>query len=107
MKKATVFLSLVSAILISCGPTSEAPESNSTTSKDAVIENIMSRRSIRKYKNEAIDSTSMREILTCGIQAPNGQGRESWEIRAYKKGFIRRTGTCVHCIRHNLRPFAG
>ena len=81
MKKATVFLSLVSAILISCGPTSEAPESNSTTSKDAVIENIMSRRSIRKYKNEAIDSTSMREILTCGIQAPNGQGRESWEIR--------------------------
>ena len=81
MKKATVFLSLVSAILISCGPTSEAPEANSTTSKDAVIENIMSRRSIRKYKNEAIDSTSMREILTCGIQAPNGQGRESWEIR--------------------------
>lgn len=82
MKKATVFLSLVSAILISCGPTSEEPEANSTTSKkDAVIENIMSRRSIRKYKNEAIDSTSMREILTCGIQAPNGQGRESWEIR--------------------------
>lgn len=81
MKKATVFLSLVSAILISCDPTSEAPEANSTTNKDAVIENIMSRRSIRKYKNEAIDSTSMREILTCGIQAPNGQGRESWEIR--------------------------
>lgn len=81
MKKATAFLSLVSAILISCGPASESPEANSTTSKDAVIENIMSRRSIRKYKSEAIDSTSMREILACGIQAPNGQGRESWEIR--------------------------
>lgn len=81
MKKAIAFLSVVSAIMLSCSPASDKTEENQDTSKDAVIENIMSRRSIRKYKNEAIDSTSLKKILMCGINAPNGKGLESWEIR--------------------------
>ena len=51
------------------------------TDKNAVIENIMARRSIRKYKAETVDRDILNQILECGINAPNGQNRQSWEIR--------------------------
>lgn len=46
-----------------------------------MIENIMSRRSIRKYKNEPVAREVMHEIALCGINAPNGQNKQSWEVR--------------------------
>lgn len=48
---------------------------------NAVIENIMSRRSIRKFKNIPVSRDTMMTILECGINAPNGQNKQSWEIR--------------------------
>lgn len=48
---------------------------------NAVIENIMARRSIRKYKDQAVSRETMDTILKCGINAPNGQNKQSWEIR--------------------------
>ena len=41
----------------------------------------MSRRSIRNYKQEAVDRETMEKIIECGINAPNGQNRQSWEVR--------------------------
>ena len=49
--------------------------------KNEVIENIMARRSIRRYKAEPVDRETLTEIMKCGINAPNGQNRQSWEIR--------------------------
>lgn len=49
--------------------------------KNAVIENIMSRRSIRKYKPEAVERAKMEQIAECGINAPNGMNKQSWEVR--------------------------
>ena len=46
-----------------------------------VIENIMSRRSIRNYKDTAVSREVMSQILECGINAPNGQNKQSWEVR--------------------------
>ncbi len=46
-----------------------------------VVETIMARRSIRKYKNQIVPREVMTEILNCGINAPNGQNKQSWEIR--------------------------
>ena len=48
---------------------------------NAVIETIMSRRSIRKYKPEPVSRETMETILECGINAPNGMNKQSWEIR--------------------------
>ncbi len=48
---------------------------------NAVIENIMARRSIRKYKDQTVSRETMDTILKCGINAPNGQNKQSWEIR--------------------------
>ena len=80
--KKNVFMSLVLIIvaLASCNEKSERSEV-SKSEKDIVIENILSRRSIRQYKNTPIDSAALKEILWCGINAPNGQSKESWEVR--------------------------
>ncbi len=48
---------------------------------NAVIENIMARRSIRKYKEGPVARETMEKILECGINAPSGQNKQSWEVR--------------------------
>ena len=49
--------------------------------KNEVIENIMARRSIRKYKAETVSKDTLLKIMECGINAPSGQNKQSWEIR--------------------------
>ena len=49
--------------------------------KNEVIENIMSRRSIRKYTAESVSRETLMKIMECGINAPNGQNKQSWEVR--------------------------
>ena len=49
--------------------------------KNAAIENIMSRRSIRNYKQLAVPREVLNRIMECGINAPNGQNKQSWEVR--------------------------
>ena len=68
--------------MASCGNCNEqaVAECKSDNSK-AVIENIMSRRSIRKYKQQPVARDTMKLILECGINAPNGQNKQSWEVR--------------------------
>ena len=58
-----------------CQQTEAQPQENST------IETIMSRRSIRKYKQIPVSRDTLNIILECGINAPNGQNRQSWEVR--------------------------
>ena len=49
--------------------------------KNEVIENIMSRRSIRKYTADPVSRETLMKIMECGINAPNGQNKQSWEVR--------------------------
>lgn len=82
MKTSNLIIAAVclSAVLISCKNQNEtAPAANEDS--NAVIENIMSRRSIRKYKDQPVDRETMTTILDCGINAPNGQNKQSWEVR--------------------------
>lgn len=69
--------------LYSCTPTQKnvEAENSSVGSENQVIETIMSRRSIRKYKQQTIGKDTLQQILDCGINAPNGMNRQSWEIR--------------------------
>ncbi len=72
--------------MASCGEGNQS--ANKTTGdatmeegKNAVIENMMARRSIRKYKNETVSREVLDQIMVCGINAPNGQNKQSWEVR--------------------------
>lgn len=46
-----------------------------------VIETIMSRRSIRKYTDQAVSRELLNQIAECGINAPNGMNAQQWEVR--------------------------
>lgn len=66
-------------MLASCGNSGTATEK--TDKAMTVEEVIMSRRSIRKYKPQPVEREKMEKIALCGINAPNGQNKQSWEIR--------------------------
>lgn len=51
------------------------------SSQNQVVETIMARRSIRKYKPIVIEQDKLSRALECGINAPNGMYKQSWEIR--------------------------
>ncbi len=46
-----------------------------------VIETIMSRRSIRKYKSTPVERAKLELIAKCGINAPSGMNAQPWAVR--------------------------
>ena len=84
MKKTYTILAalFMGAMLTSCSQPQQTNENNTDMkAQNAVIENIMSRRSIRQYKEGPVARETMATILECGINAPNGMNRQSWEVR--------------------------
>ncbi len=84
MKKTYTILAalFMGAMLTSCSQPQQTNENNTDMkAQNAVIENIMSRRSIRQYKEGPVARETMETILECGINAPNGMNRQSWEVR--------------------------
>ena len=51
---------------------------------NAVIETIMSRRSIRKYTDQAVEEEKIQTIIECGINAPTGKYKQSWQVRVVR-----------------------
>lgn len=70
--------------LSSCGGQAQKAQSaaeSETDTTNQVIETIMARRSVRKYLPQPVNRDTMQVILDCGINAPNGQNKQSWAIR--------------------------
>lgn len=84
MKKLLLsILAIASICLASCsGP--EANNNNNETTinpSDMVVENIMARRSIRKYKTDTLPQDILDKIIECGINAPNGRNQQNYEVK--------------------------
>ena len=81
MRRISMFLAgLCLMTAVSCTqPDKEENEMNE------VIENIMARRSIRQYKAIPVGRDTLNTIMECGINAPNGQNKQSWEVRIVDK----------------------
>lgn len=66
---------------------------------NAVIENILSRRSVRAYQNRKVSKENLDAILLAGSYAPSGMGLQAWRFTvivgeaamAKVNGAIRRT----------------
>lgn len=65
--------------LASCGQGGEAVKQDD--GQNPVIEAIMSRRSIRKYKDIPVEREKLQLIAECGVNAPNGMNAQRWEVR--------------------------
>ena len=81
MKTFKFLLVAVSAVLLmGCSKTPQQ-ETKTDDGKNAVIETIMTRRSVRKYQPQAVNRDTMQTIVECGINAPNAINRQAWEVR--------------------------
>ena len=76
MKHIFISLIVLTITMMSCTPTT--PKENT---ENAVIEAIMARRSIRQYHAVPVGRDTLMQIMTCGINAANGQNKQSWEVR--------------------------
>ena len=78
-------LALLFVPFMSCGggaqKSTDSANEQSQANKNQTIETIMSRRSIRQYKPQAVGRDTMQTIVECGINAPNGMNKQSWAIR--------------------------
>jgi nitroreductase len=75
MKKILLLPFLAFAMLSCTAPKTQEPMQNE------VINAIMTRRSIRLYHATPVARDTMMQIMTCGINAANGQNKQSWEVR--------------------------
>ncbi len=80
MKK--ILLTMVATLMLAACDESKQQESTTVVDSASVVTDVMmSRRSIRAYKDAAISREALNEILKCGINAPNGRNLQSYEIR--------------------------
>lgn len=80
MRTISFALAAFLAVLITSCETKQK-EKMEVNKKDVVVENIMNRRSIRSYKPEQIKDAELEQIIECGINAPSGLNKQSWELR--------------------------
>lgn len=82
MKILTV-LTLSILMCMSCNQSTKETEAaiKPEAAKNAVVENIMNRRSIRKYQPEQVSQAQLDTIIQCGINAPSALNKQSWEVR--------------------------
>lgn len=77
MKQILFLLSFLAITLVGCAPTPQ----NNEPMQNETIHSIMSRRSIRQYHATPVARDTIMQIMTCGINAANGQNKQSWEVR--------------------------
>ncbi len=80
MKK--ILLGIAAAlVLAACSEDKQQVTTEAVDTASVVTDLMMSRRSIRAYKDSVISRETLDEILACGINAPNGMNRQSYELR--------------------------
>lgn len=75
------FLFFIACACVLAGCSAPTQQEVAKDGKNVVIENIMTRRSVRKYQPQAVNRDTMQLIAECGVNAPNAINRQAWEIR--------------------------
>ena len=81
MKKRIFAMAIGLMAIVGCSAPQSAPEQSVENDKNEVIETIMTRRSIRAYKNQAVPKELLDQVLECGIYAANAMNAQQWEVR--------------------------
>lgn len=82
--KVLLFITLFSAITMTscnCSQPNYTEQQTEVNESDIVIQNILSRRSIRKFQDQAVPREQLEKIINCGINAPNGMNQQCYEVK--------------------------
>ena len=88
MKKKILAAFALSVLMLSGCAQQTEPSSPAKSTEEVAKELIMSRRSIRNYKDSVISREVLDDILTCGVNAPNAMNRQMYEIRVLSPALI-------------------
>jgi nitroreductase len=66
---------------VGCTNNQSTPSECCQKCENPVIENIMTRRSIRSYKEQAVPRELLDKVTECGIYAANAMNAQQWEVR--------------------------
>ena len=83
-KKVLLFISMFLAITMSscnCSQQDCTEQQTEVNESEIVINNILSRRSIRKFQDQAVPREQLEKIINCGINAPNGMNQQCYEVK--------------------------
>ena len=81
MKKTVITITIAFLCLIAAGCGQNAPKESESDMTNPVIENIMARRSVRHYTDQAVPREVLQQIAECGVNAPNAMNHQKWEVR--------------------------
>ncbi|MCI1681646.1 MAG: nitroreductase [Bacteroides sp.] len=84
MKK-LVYLSCLAAFVLAGCKQSTPTTVYSKSQKDAILDNIQTRRAVRKYKDKQVSKEQIDTIMKCAIFAPSALNKQPWEIRVVRK----------------------
>ena len=80
MKK-LFFAVAIYLMAVACGSNEPAVQQSAEEQTNTVIETILSRRSIRAYKDQAVPKELLDQVLECGVNAANAMNAQQWEVR--------------------------
>lgn len=79
LKKLLIVVGVV--LLTSCNQQPNVAPQEPVDSSAIVIENIMTRVSVRQFTSEPIAKTDLQVILKAGLQAPSAMNAQDWQVR--------------------------
>ena len=77
MKKLVFVLTVMATIAASC---CNAPEANQDAAREAVLQNIANRKSVRSYTSEPVSDADIETLLRAAMAAPSAMNRQPWEF---------------------------
>ncbi len=87
MKESWLIITLLLAIALVILSIKVARDSNakgnaesSVSTEEAVIENIMTRNSVRSYTSQPVETAKIETLLKAGMAAPTAGNRQPWEM---------------------------
>lgn len=82
MKKLFYAVSLIAATTLatSCGSAPSTTTPVEMNVEEAIIENIMTRSSVRSYTSQAVEPEKIEILLKAGMAAPTGMNKQPWEF---------------------------
>ena len=82
--QSTLVAAFAALMFASCGQsTPSATEATDAVASDSaiVVNTIMSRHSIRKYKETPVEQSKLQTVVNCGVNAPNAMNYQPWAVR--------------------------
>lgn len=80
-----MLLAVSTAMMSLCTLQAQTEATGSSVVNDAAIQNIMTRTSVRKFKQQPVEDAKIEQLLRAGMAAPTADDRQPWHFVVLKE----------------------